>query len=128
MLAFLPEGDRRALLDATDLQAHTPSTCTGREALLRRLQNVRAEGAAVVDGEYNAELLCVAAPVLGRDGRPEAALTVAMPSAEADEERVETVRNEVREQALALSRRMGYLAGREALSGHEAPPGREAPA
>lgn len=122
MLAFLPEADRRALLDAADLRSHTPSTCTGREALLRRLRAVRTEGVAVVDGEYNAELLCVAAPVLGRNGRPEAALTVAMPSGEADEERVEAVKAEVREQALGLSRRMGYLAG------HEAHPGREAPA
>lgn len=111
MLAFLPEERQEEIVEETDFTAHTPHTNTDPAEFRHRLNQVRDEGVAVVDGEYNPELLCVSAPVLGGRGAVEAAITVAMPSSETDPERVDRIREEVREKALELSQEMGYLKG-----------------
>jgi len=109
MLAFHSEERREEIIEEMDFAAHTPHTNTDPEEFRRRLRQVRDEGVAVVDGEYNPELLCISAPVLGRRGAVEAAITVALPSSEARPERIQRIKREVREKALGLSREMGYL-------------------
>lgn len=109
MLAFMPEDERERIVDQLQLEAHTPKTNTDRKALRRRLQRTRREGVAVVDGAYNAKLLCVSAPVFDNHADVRAAMTVAMLSAEADEEKVTKTRDHVRQAAAALSGELGYL-------------------
>jgi len=111
MLAFLPEERQEEIIEETDFTAHTPHTNTEPDELRRRLSQIRDEGVAVVDGEYNPELLCISAPVLGGRGTVKAAITVAKPSSEADPERIDRIKEEVRGKALALSQEMGYLKG-----------------
>lgn len=111
MLAFLPAGQREEIIEETEFTAHTPHTNTDPDKLRHRLNEVRDEGVAIVDGEYNPELLCISAPVLGDGGIVEAAVTVAMPSSEAAPERTNRIRKELREKALALSREVGYSEG-----------------
>lgn len=109
MLAFLPEERREEIIEETNFEEHTPRTNTDPEELRRRLKQVREEGVAVVDGEYNPELLCIASPVLGSRGEVEAAMTVAMSSSEAEPERINRLKEQVRDKALGLSKQMGYL-------------------
>lgn len=113
MLAFLAEEQREEILSKMDFEAHNPRTVTDPGKLRERLQRIREEGVAVVDGEYNPELLCISAPILGAGGNVEAAITVAMPSSEASPERIQSVSEEVKEKALGVSQQMGYRGRRQ---------------
>ena len=108
MLAWLPRAEVDAILDAHGMTAFNDATITDRDALMARLDEVRHREYAVVDGEYNRELLCVAAPVLDHQQRPCAALTVAMLSHQVDgEARIQEVATAVRAAAHDLSRELG---------------------
>lgn len=109
MLAFLPPQERERLLGKQTLKAFNDRTTTERDALRRRLEQIRAERVAVVDGEYNSQLLCISSPIFDETGRPAAALTAALLSAQASSERIETIRELVQQAAQKLSRERGYL-------------------
>ena len=79
IMAWLPRGEQIAHLQAVDRVMLSERTLTDLETLLARLQQVRARGYAVSDGENAYGLRTVAAPVLDAAGRPVAgvSLTVA---------------------------------------------------
>lgn len=110
MLAFLPQSEVEGILDRHGLTSYSETTLTDRDMFLERLAFVQKEGYAVIDGEYNPELLCISAPVFDYRQRPCASLTVAMLSAQAnaDRSRIAAVAELVREAARAFSREMGY--------------------
>jgi DNA-binding IclR family transcriptional regulator len=109
MLAFLPESEVQHIIDEHGLPAFNDATLTDRDALMRRLQEVRDTGVAIVDGEYNQELLCVSAPVFDHTNRPRASLTIALISSQLnDRNRINTVAEQVRQVAQEFSREMGY--------------------
>lgn len=114
MLAFLPHDEAELILDDQDIQPFTAHTTTKRAELRRKLEQVRRERVAVVDGEYNPTLLCVAAPILNDAGRPAAALTVAVIAAQASEGQVADLQERVRKAAQEVSAELGYLEGRSA--------------
>ena len=110
ILAFLPEEEMNAVLDSEDITAWTERTVTDRSALKQCLCEVRRQGYAVVDSEFNRELLCISAPVFDHENRPCAALTLAMLSSQ----RMQTGLIQeyavlVRENAMAFSRDLGAL-------------------
>ncbi|GIV62442.1 MAG: hypothetical protein KatS3mg044_1308 [Rhodothermaceae bacterium] len=99
------------ILDRHGMEAYNEATLTDRDLFMHRLEEVRRRQYAVVDGEYNRELLCVSAPVWDHSQRPCAALTVAILSSQVtDESRVARVGEAVRRTARQLSRELG---GRE---------------
>lgn len=122
MLAFTPAGEVGRLLDGHPLRTYTSRTCTDRDELRMRLEKIRKEGVAVVDGEYNAQLLCISAPVLDDTSRACASLTVAMLSAQATDESIQKTKKAVRQAAQTLSGELGYLGalGQKALGQKEA--------
>lgn len=108
MLAFMPDQKIQSIIDTLKLKAYNPKTNTDQDELWRRLKEVRSEGVAVVDGEYNAKLLCVSAPV-SDDTSVRAAITVAMLSAEAETEKIEAIKQSVCRAAQGLSKELGHL-------------------
>jgi DNA-binding IclR family transcriptional regulator len=82
ILAFLPEEDVDTVFEKEEMIAWTESTITDRAALKQCLAQVRREGYAVVDSEFDRELLCISAPVFDHENRPCAALTLAMLSSQ----------------------------------------------
>ena len=112
MVAFLPEDRREEIILEMDFtEAQYADTDLGK--FRERLDMVRKEGVAIVDGEYNPELLCISSPILGMGAAVEAAVTVAMPSSEATPGRLESIGNEVKRKALKISQQMGYRRSRE---------------
>lgn len=108
LMAWMSKGEVDAIIAKHGLEAINEATITDRSALEERLAEARRREYAVVDGEYNRELLCVAAPVLDHLQRPCAALTVAMLSSQVnDVEQVERVGAAVRSAARAVSQEMG---------------------
>jgi DNA-binding IclR family transcriptional regulator len=119
MLAFLPDAQANEIVENLRLEAHTPQTNTSRRELRRRLEVIRKDGVAVVDGEFNPRLLCVAAPVFGSAGVVQAAITVAMLSAQATDDQVIEAKDRVRQAARSVSRDIGYLGQRAVLGSVE---------
>ena len=108
LMAWMGADEVTAVLDKHGMEAFNEATVTDRSVLDERLAEARRREYAVVDGEYNRELLCVAAPVLDHNQRPCAALTVAMLSSQVEGyEQVEQVGAAVRAAARAVSLEMG---------------------
>jgi IclR family transcriptional regulator, pca regulon regulatory protein len=80
ILAFLPRDTQVQILEARPRPKLTDNTLTDLDALLARLDQVRAKGVAVSDQETVFGLRIVAAPVLDLDGTPIAGLSVAAPA------------------------------------------------
>jgi IclR family acetate operon transcriptional repressor len=79
ILAFWPVETLARYLAETALEPRTAASITDPAALRRELEVIRRRGYAVDDQETRAGVRCVAAPVLGRDGRPRAAVGVSCP-------------------------------------------------
>ena len=110
ILAFLPAPDVDAVIAQHGLDAYNDATVTDPAVFRKRLTLARSRGYAVVNGEYNRELVCVSAPVFDHTGSPKASLTVAMLATQhPDAARCEEVGRLVRAAGLDLSRELGYL-------------------
>lgn len=111
ILAFLSEREVEQILDEHGMAAYNESTITDRAAFMNRLAEVRERGFAIVDGEYNAELLCVSAPIIDYTGRPRAAFTVALLAGRGvSEDRLQGISEMVLGAARAFSQDLGYVA------------------
>lgn len=80
MLAFLPDDVQRREIASRPTEKLTPYTETDLEALLERLRETREQGYAVVNQESVVGLTAIAAPILGSDGAPIAAVSIAAAS------------------------------------------------
>lgn len=76
ILAWLPREEQVRQLEAVPRVMLSERTLTGMAALLARLEDVRARGYALSDGENAYGLCTVAAPVLGTDGAPLAGISL----------------------------------------------------
>lgn len=77
MLSRLPEEEALAIIDASDLKAHTPSTTWQRDALREKLRQSAAQGYATAFEEVYIGDASIAAPIVDHHGRPEAAVNIA---------------------------------------------------
>lgn len=80
ILAQLPEPRQRSELESAPRPRVTPYTVVEIEPLLAILAGVKARGLAVVDQESVVGLVAMAAPILGLDGLPIAAVSLATAS------------------------------------------------
>jgi PcaR/PcaU/PobR family beta-ketoadipate pathway transcriptional regulator len=80
ILAHLPEAERKAVLDRTDLQRYTRRTIASRIALERELRAVRGQGYSVAEEQCYLGEISAAAPILDGSGYPVAALNVSVPT------------------------------------------------
>ncbi len=88
MLAFMDAEKRERILDKHGLPRRTPNTITDREALEEELELVRDRGYAINDGEELEGLRGVGAPVKGREGVIEGALSISAPVGRMPEDRI----------------------------------------
>jgi IclR family pca regulon transcriptional regulator len=64
ILAFMDPKEAEAIIDASDLQPHTPHTITDKDSLLKRLETVRRDGFAINKQELVLGMAAIAAPVM----------------------------------------------------------------
>jgi len=67
-LAMMPPAKRDALLDSCQLDRFTENTLGDRDALLQNLKNIRKQRYALDQEEYLIGLVCLAVPILSRNG------------------------------------------------------------
>ena len=96
MLAALPVDQFEQYLTRTDLAALTPKSITAAEPLRREIAEVRRTGLAIDDGEFDAEVRCIAVPVRDFSGQVIGAIGISGPvwrlSIEALQKRTRVVR------------------------------------
>ena len=66
VLAFLPKEQQDVLIDGNELQQYTQTTITDPDVLRAHLQQIRAQGYAVDDGEHEEYVRCIAVPLFAR--------------------------------------------------------------
>ncbi|HVN43653.1 MAG TPA: IclR family transcriptional regulator [Steroidobacteraceae bacterium] len=79
-LSALPPASARRILARARLTAHTPQTLTDLGEICRRIDAAREAGYAWSDQEYYRGDVTIAAPVLGDDGLPLAAVNISAPT------------------------------------------------
>lgn len=76
LIAALPKQEQEQYLARARYIQYTPHSLMDAKALAQELQQVRTQGFSIIDQELEAGVRSVALPVLGRDGRPTAAMSV----------------------------------------------------
>jgi DNA-binding IclR family transcriptional regulator len=120
LLAFSDDTKIEAYLKRVSLEAITPSTITGIDALRRALVRIREQGYALSQGEHNPGLGAMSVPVFNHRGMLSAALSLAIPEIRyADTAHRQFCLAELLRCAQRLSTEMGYRADeRQRLDKH----------
>jgi IclR family transcriptional regulator, acetate operon repressor len=115
LLAFDDESLVRETI-AGGFTAFTERTIVDEKRFEREIAQVRRRGFAVDDGENEAGIRCVAAPVFDQDGRVVAAISVSGPDTRVTRGAVTQIAAVVTASANAISRRLGHVTGRRGSS------------
>ena len=83
LLAALPEGQARTILEASERRANTVFTKTDPDGLMEELSRVRGQGFALIDQELEIGLRSIAVPLENARGRVVAALNIGAPAVHA---------------------------------------------
>jgi DNA-binding IclR family transcriptional regulator len=110
ILAHLPEREADQILEQRGLPRHTPKTIVTMADLKADLKITLRRGYAIDNEEAEEGLRCVAAAILGRNGRPLGAISTSAPSFRLPLDKVPMVAAAVCAAARALSEESGYQA------------------
>ena len=108
MLAWLPEDDMRRVL-SNGLPRFTPKTITEWPALIEALRQVRRNGYAIDDEEYQPGVICIGAPIRDHNGAVVGAISASTPTMRAKDDHLALVREQVTAAVRALSSELGGL-------------------
>jgi IclR family KDG regulon transcriptional repressor len=108
MLAALAPEQFERFLQRADLKVRTPKSITESGKLAREIAEVRRSGIAIDDGEFDAEVRCVAVPVRDFSGRVTGAIGISGPVWRLSIEAVHKRARLVRAAADRLSAEFGY--------------------
>ena len=108
LLAALPPQDLAQFLAGVEMRRYTPKTIVGREAFLRELEEVRKKGIAFDDGEFDAEMRCVAVPVYDFAGRVAGAIGISGPIWRLSLQALQDKAKQARVSAAELSTGLGF--------------------
>ena len=116
LLAALPPQELAQFIAGMEMRRYTPKTIVGREALLRELEEVRRKGIAFDDGEFDAELRCVAVPVYDFAGRVAGAIGISGPIWRLSLQSLQDKAKQARVSAAELSTGLGFRKRAEAAA------------
>lgn len=108
LLAHLPEHQVIEMLEAQPLTAWTSKSVTDPAQFLQILRTARKQGYVLNDGEFQEGIRSVAAPVFDARGVVIAGVNTAATSFVFSDEKLDQIREALRETADELSRAMGY--------------------
>jgi IclR family acetate operon transcriptional repressor len=106
LLAALPPEQLESFFLDGELVALTPYTITDRTVLNGQLQKVRSQGYALDDRESQADMCCVAVPIMDAESRTVAALSATEGARLMTPERCEELRTSLADAAALLQRKV----------------------
>lgn len=107
ILAWLPESELKAIIDAQGMTRFTGNTIGDLETLRAQLALVRRHGFAEDREEFQPGVICIGAAIRNYTGAVIASLSCSIPTMRASEETTAAVRERVRAAAFELSQALG---------------------
>jgi len=108
LLAYLPEEERRKILEQKALPPLTENTITDKRELEKELAKVREQGFALDREENEKDVRCVAAPIRNYQGEVIAALSISSPIFRIDVNAQNNLKEALIETSKKISKRLGY--------------------
>ena len=108
LLSALNDAQVRQFLGREPLRKFTPKTIAERDALLREIEEVRRRGIAYDDGEFDADIRCVAVPVHDFAGRVSGAVGISGAVWRLSLQSLQGMAQPVREAAKLISNQLGF--------------------
>ncbi len=108
LLAALPPPELERYFRTCELRPFTAKTIVEADPLLRQIDEVRRDGIAFDDGEFNAEIRCVAVPVYDLTSQVVAAIGVSGPIWRLSLQALQEKARHVRSAAARLSQEFGF--------------------
>ncbi len=109
LMAGMSRDELEDVLDECEFKKYTKKTITDRREIIRHLKEVRRQGWAIDDEEFEIGHRCIGATVFDYRGLPVAAISASGSTAILTDDKIEDTIREVRECARQLSRRIGYI-------------------
>ncbi len=113
MLASLRPDQLKRFLERVELKPSTRKSITDPAVLLREIADVRRNAIAVDDGEFNAEVRCIAVPVYNFTGEVVGALGISGPVWRMTDQALQSRAKNVRAAATRLSNEFGAKGSRQ---------------
>ena len=113
LLAAMNPAQLEHYLDNNQLSRFTPKTIVEHAALRVELEQVRRNGIAFDDGEFDAEVRCVAVPVYDFHGRVAGAIGLSGPTWRLSLQSLDEKSKLVRQAAAELSLELGFRGGQK---------------
>jgi len=111
LLAWTDPAEARSLLAGSRLQRFTASTLTDVDALMARLEQIRADGYSITRSELDHDVLGVAAPIRDGGGQVVAAVSVAAVASRISRQGEDEIRTQVCRAAATISDRLAEIDG-----------------
>jgi len=109
LLAALPSEEVKEIVKSKGLCKLTDNTITSPENLQKELEKIRENGFAIDNEECEIGAKCIAAPIRDYTNQVVAAVSVSGPSVRLSEGRLNELVKVVKETALKVSQKIGYL-------------------
>lgn len=97
------------IIECNSLIGKTQFSITDKDILMKDLAEIRKRGYAIDDKESMELIKCVAAPIFDADNNPVATISIASLAGHVDDEYFKKIGQEIKETALRISKRIGYL-------------------
>jgi len=107
LLAFLPEEERKKILEQKELPRLTEKTITDKRELGKELDKVKEQGFALDREENEKDVRCVAAPIRNYQGEVIAAVSISSPIFRIDENAQNNLKEALIEISKKISKRLG---------------------
>ncbi|MCD6552351.1 IclR family transcriptional regulator [Thermotoga sp.] len=108
LLAFLPEDQKRRILEKVILEPHTRNTITDKKKLIEELRKTQERGYSVDNMEDEEGVRCVGAPILNNKGFAIASISVSGPASRITEGKIKEYAELVIKAAREISKKLGY--------------------
>ncbi len=113
LLAYMEKDAVLKILEEKGLSALTVNTIVSKEKLLEELEIIKEKGYAIDNEELRLGVKCVAAPLIGYNGKVIAAISVSgLSSSINTDENLPFIVNEVNRAAQAISQALGFTGNR----------------
>lgn len=109
LLAHLPDEERERIIEELELRPFTPYTITNKDELRKCLEQIRHQGYAIDEQDYEIGVYAIGAPVRDHTGRVVAGITVTVPEVRYNPIRKEQIVQMVIEASRKVSARLGYI-------------------
>ncbi|GAH23915.1 unnamed protein product [marine sediment metagenome] len=108
LLAYINDQEKELYLINRELPKFTESTITDLGRLKEELSQIKQEGVATDEEEFDVGVKCVAAPIKDATGSIVAAISVSGPSVCLNNQRLQELKSIVRTRGLEISQALGY--------------------